>query len=336
MDQSRWVKPLDVEPGHWKKQLPTKYLKYASSKDDSKLHELLRKRPELINRQGPHGRTFLFEAIRRGRTSSVQWLLDQGADPNLTGCYNSETLVQLNAIAASRYYARGDVEPLLAAHHAKWDIWRAAFCNESDKVSSLLVQHPHLVNAEDTHDEIYYYTPLSFTVAGGHLPLAKQLISKGAELLRYGVQLLFLAAHINRRDVLEWLINNGARAVDANAGMWMATNDLQLLELLVEAGLSANQTRYSDLTPLHYVCRGDKGEQVGKVKMLLQLGAEVNAIGPKGRSALHYASIGGYVDSIKLLLASGADKNIRDTTGMTPLDMALTKKHVHVVEALHK
>src|ERR1700688_3612942 len=25
----RWVRPLDVEPGHWKKQLPAKYLRVA-------------------------------------------------------------------------------------------------------------------------------------------------------------------------------------------------------------------------------------------------------------------------------------------------------------------
>lgn len=336
MDQSRWVKPLDVEPGHWKKQLPTKFLNYASAKNDSKLRDLLHKQPELVNKQGPHGRTFLFEAIRKGRVSTVRWLLDQGADPNLTGCYNNESLVQLSAIATSRYYAREEIEPLFIMHDARWDIWRAAFCDERHEVKSFLAREPQLVNAEDARDEIYYYTPLSFAVAGGHLSLAKELVSHGAELQRYGVQLLFLASHINSREVLEWLIANGARADDANSSMWMATNDLQILEVLVEAGLSANQTRYSDLTPLHYVCRGDKGEHVGKVKMLLELGTEVNAIGPKGRSALHYASNGGYVDSIKLLLAYGADKNVRDNTGMTALDLALTQKHSHVVETLRK
>ena len=334
MDQSRWVKPLDVEPGHWKNQLPTKFLNYASAKNDSKLRDLVRNQPELVNKQGPHGRTLLFEAIRKGRVSTVRWLLDQGADPNLTGCYNNESLVQLNAIAASRYYAREDFEPLLTMHGARWDIWRAAFCDKRHEVNSALAREPRLVNSEDTRDEIYYYTPLSFAVAGGHLSLAKELVSQGAELQRYGVQLLFLASHINRRDVLDWLINNGARADDANASLWMATNDLQHLELLVAAGLSANQTRSSDLTPLHYVCRGDKGEQVGKVKMLLELGANVNALGPKGRSALHYASIGGFRDSIRMLLASGAQKNLRDATGMTPLDLARLKKHLHVIEVL--
>lgn len=336
MDQSRWVKPMDVEPGHWKKQLPTKFLNYASAKNDSKLRDLVRNQPELVNKQGPHGRTLLFEAIRKGRASTVRWLLEQGADPNLTGCYNNESLVQLSSIAASRYYARDDFEPLLTMHGARWDIWRAAFCDERHEVNSALAREPQLVNAEDTRDEIYYYTPLSFAVAGGHLSLAKSLTSHGAEIQRYGVQLLFLASHINNRDVLEWLITNGARADDANSSMWMATNDLQILEVLVKAGLSANQTTYSDLTPLHYACRGDKGEHVRKVKMLLELGADVDAIGPKGRSALHYASIGGYVDSIKLLLAAGADKNVRDNTGMTALDLALSKKHTHVVETLHK
>lgn len=336
MDQSRWVKPLDVEPGHWKKQLPTKYLNYASAKDDSKLRDLLIKDPRLINKQGPHGRTFLFEAIRRGRISTVKWLLAQGADPNLTGCYNNESLVQLSGLAAARYYSRAGMEELLQAHGASFDIWRAAFCGEQQEIGRFLALDAQLVHTEDHRDEIYYYTPLSFAVAGGQFSSAKYLVSEGAEISRYGVQLLFLASRLNRRDMLEWLIENGARADHANAGMWMATNDLSILKLLVGVGLSANQARYSDLTPLHYVCRGDKGEQTEKVRMLLELGADVNAIGPKCRSALHYAAIGGYAESIKLLLQAGADKSRRDNTGMTPLELAKTKKRNLVVAELAK
>ena len=334
MDQSRWVRPLDVEPGHWKKQLPTKSLKLALSRDDSNLRELIEREPQIINKQGPHGRTFLFEAIRRGKKDLVEWLLQQGANPNLTGCYNSETLVQLSALAAARYYKRQDLEQVVTAAGGEWDIWRAAFCDEQDAVDLFLLQDSTLVHAEDPNDEIYFYPPMSFAVAGGNLKLAQKLLALGADLQRYGLQFCFIGAHLGRIDLVHWLIQNGARLEQANSSFWVSTNDLGIMKTLVNAGLSANAPKYSDLTPLHYVCRGDKGEQTAKLSLLIELGAEINAIGAKGRTALHYASVAGYAESISLLLSAGADRNIRDYDGYRPIDLATGRNALLAKEAL--
>ena len=334
MNQHRWVRPLEVEPGHWKKQLPTKFLKLATTRDDTALKQLLSKQPELINRRGPHGRTFLFEAIRRRKIETAKWLLKRGSNPNLTGCYNSETFVQLNSLAAARYYADADMEHLLQRYGAHWDIWRAAFCNETNRVFSFLAKEPELLNSEDSGDEIYFHSPLSFAVAGGQLELAKELFELGSELTQYGVQLLFIASHLERIDIVQWLIACGACATDADASLWQSTRDLTILKLLVGNGLSANQRPYSDLTPLHYACRGDKGENVEKVKLLLALGAHLNAVGPKHRTPLHYAAIAGYDRTVQELLAADVDQQIQDENGCTPLDLAISKNRQGVINLL--
>src|SRR6188768_102626 len=53
-------------PGFWKRQLPTKTLALAVKGDLSALKQLLDEHPEFISKRGPHGRTLLWEAARRG------------------------------------------------------------------------------------------------------------------------------------------------------------------------------------------------------------------------------------------------------------------------------
>ena len=81
----RWTKPLDAEPGHWKKQLPGKLLRLASHGDTASVDAMLDAGTYSIDHRGSHGRTVLFEAVRRGRTETATRLLERGADPNLRG-----------------------------------------------------------------------------------------------------------------------------------------------------------------------------------------------------------------------------------------------------------
>jgi ankyrin repeat protein len=61
------------------------------------------------------------------------------------------------------------------------------------------------------------------------------------------------------------------------------------------------------------------------VTAALTLGSDINAVNPVGDSALHVASAQGYDTVVRLLVERGADLNLRNTRGLTPLD-ALTSK----------
>ena len=58
------------------------------------------------------------------------------------------------------------------------------------------------------------------------------------------------------------------------------------------------------------------------VSRLLTAGADVNATNSAGRSALHHAAAVLQPALVELLLAHGARRDLRDTAGKTPLDIA--------------
>ena len=322
---SRWVKPLNVEPGHWKKQLAGKHLRIAERGDVDAVRELLEEHPEFLNKRGSHGRTLLWSAVRHGRLELVRWLIDRGADVNLTGCVNSESFVQLSPLSASAFYRRDQISGLLEAHGAEDDIFRCTFRGIAVVVLNQIENEPELLHAEDPHDEIYYSPLLSFAIVGGALELARTLVDHGFDVRKYSFQLIFIASHIGQSAILDLLFSNGASIETADAGLWMATNDISILRRLIQEGLSANQRPNGDLTPLLYVCRADKGARTDKLKLLLELGADVSVTSDNGRTALHYAAVSGNYEACELLLAAGIDPHLSGTKVPAAADLAEQK-----------
>ena len=94
------------------------------------------------------------------------------------------------------------------------------------------------------------------------------------------------------------------------------------MQRLVDSGLSPNQQPNGDLTPLLYVCRADKGTRLDKIKLLLELGADVSATSDNGRTALHYATMSGNYEACELLLDAGVNPHISGTEIRPAADLA--------------
>jgi len=84
-------------------------------------------------------------------------------------------------------------------------------------------------------------------------------------------------------------------------------------------------------TPLHVVCSwGD----LEAVRLLLDAGAEVNAVGDIGRTPLFCVLASGNVDIVRALIAAGADLTHRDEFGDRALDVALLAGKSHAISEL--
>ena len=66
----------------------------------------------------------------------------------------------------------------------------------------------------------------------------------------------------------------------------------------------------------------------------LAKGADPNAIDGHGGPALHWAAGGGKADTVRVLIAHGADVTRRNHNGMTALDVALQRGHEAVAAVL--
>jgi ankyrin repeat protein len=326
----RMVRPLNVPPGFWKQQLARKYLEIAVQGDMDRLRQLLSIHPEFLNKRGSHNRTLLWEAVRRRKLSLVQWLVEQGSEIDATGCYNNESFVQLTPYCAAVFYKRPDVANYLQSRGTQIDIFRAAFLGDIGHVSRELAANQGLIHAEDPHDTIYYVPLLAFAVAGGKIEMLEFLLDRGAVVEPYSAELVGLAAKDRRIDILDLLVKHHAQVAAAGFN----TYDFEILRYLLDHGASPTQKHENGFPPLVYLCRGDKGEHPEKIKLLLEHHAAVNALGPKGRTALHYAAAAGFLEVMTILLDHGADFTIRDEQGETPLLLARRNKRTAAANLL--
>lgn len=119
---------------------------------------------------------------------------------------------------------------------------------------------------------------------------------------------------------------------------------IEKITKLLDAGANANALNEGTLdTPLHVL--GDRFETQPKkqlsdkllevARLLLDKGADVNAVNVWGRTPLMLAAFWGTPSLIKLLLNSGADPDLRDQDGLTALETAQKKGKYANIEVVN-
>jgi serine/threonine-protein phosphatase 6 regulatory ankyrin repeat subunit B len=142
----------------------------------------------------------------------------------------------------------------------------------------------------------------------------KLLLERGAQVPRHSGKLLTLAVLMNRVDLVNLLIEHGA---DVTRGEYLGRLDDD--ERPVADLLIANGKKVPGWM-LPHACRPDvSANELHRVKVLLDYGARFEDRNRFGLTALHYAVRGGKIPLIKLLLERGADANVKDEDGLTPL-----------------
>jgi uncharacterized protein len=125
---------------------------------------------------------------------------------------------------------------------------------------------------------------------------------------------------------------NTPQADGATPLAWAAHwDDLETADLLIRAGANVNAANSYGVTPLSLACVNQSGAMVEK---LLKAGADPNGV-PAGTPVLMMAARTGNVDTVKSLLAHGADVNAKESArGQTALMWAVAEKHAEVARLL--
>lgn len=112
---------------------------------------------------------------------------------------------------------------------------------------------------------------------------------------------------------LRLLLEHGARVTGSNAIKHMLDHEsAEGLRLLLEAGGDPNETNPEGDTALHWAVRRDRSPHI--IGMLLDAGADIDAVRKDGRTAYAMAVVAGQAEVAGLLARRGAD------TRLSPLD----------------
>ncbi|KAL3683068.1 hypothetical protein R1sor_001090 [Riccia sorocarpa] len=215
-----------------------------------------------------------------------------------------------------------------------------------DYVVQMLRNDPKLLNAGFFYDRL---APLHVAAQSGQLQVLKMLLEQGANVNivnSSGQTPLMLACKAGRWACLEPLLDAGAKilAFDYTRGrtcLHYASRGghtecvRRILAAAAEGSVAStwglprfvNIRDARGISALHMASRQG---HVPVVRLLLDCGALVSSTttttgnGPgHGSSPLHYAARGGSLESVRELLAWGADRSQRDLIGYTPYGIAL-------------
>ncbi|XP_060076580.1 protein phosphatase 1 regulatory subunit 12A-like [Ylistrum balloti] len=111
-----------------------------------------------------------------------------------------------------------------------------------------------------------------------------------------------------------------------------ANGDNSLLIQAIQKDPSViEQPDIDGFTPLSHAVRS---EQLGAVKRLIKMGADVNTRDGQGRTCLSTAAYQGWYDGVMYLLRKGAKQNISDKSGRTPLHACTYDKDIRIIGVL--
>jgi len=317
---------LNAEGGNWGSPLNA-----ALAKGNLDIALFLLDRGADWENRGEEDQTGLYIASSRGYSDVVRSLIDRGADLNAI-CKDrdeNEHEVKWTPLHAAIHKKRRDVAIQLLERGADAEImtsldqtvvYVASIHGCADVVRSLINRGADLnLKCQDwVIDRMHVkWTPLHAAVLNKHRDVVLLLLEGGADTeipSSWGETALLTAPSYGCADILLQLISHGA---DVNAEC--------------KCGGSDRYYRPEKWTPLHAAVDRRK---YPVAKVLLEHGANPDAPGNLGETALHLESSQRGITNVELLLEYGANVDVQDKEGWTPLHKAAYHLHPQTVAVL--
>ncbi|KAM6994767.1 B-cell lymphoma 3 protein homolog [Tautogolabrus adspersus] len=181
-----------------------------------------------------------------------------------------------------------------------------------------------------------WQTPLHLAVITQQANMVEALLSAGADpaaLDRNGQTALHLCCEYNQRDCLSVVLSRSSsstcleiRNFEGLSPLHLAVlrGNKDLARMLLDGGADINAMDVkSGQSPVMHAVESSNADMV---HFLIERGCDVNSQSYSGNTALHGACGRGQVDTVRLLLKSGADSSLKNYHNDTPVMVAKNKK----------
>ncbi|XP_069688791.1 ankyrin-1-like [Periplaneta americana] len=292
--------------------------------------------------EGHSGLTALFYAARSGSLAIVEFLVSLGADPLKTKT-DQETPI-FEAVNA------GSI-PLIETF-LKWGASVNSKNNRGQSLLHMAVKGGYLClvkkliaeNASIMAVDKEGNTALHYAARLGYTSIVQALIDAGSNTdVSENTNLmtpLHFATHYGHLSTVNELIKAGAAVNTVNSygftplHIAVRKQNYLVVQALIKAGANPNTFGHYGDTPLF--AAADRGNfQI--FKALIMAGANYSAVSSRDElTTVHYAAIGGNVEILQQLITLGANVDVPDRTGNSPLQIAAHEGHFQMVQALIK
>lgn len=301
--------------------------------DDGFVRDAVGRDRSLANFEDTCHHRVLSAAVRRGDHAMTRLLLEHGADPNLP----EEGAPRGLSLWIAVNDRHREIVRLLLAHGADPN----ADVESSGTPMSRAARDPELselLRAHGGREQRSDGDRVGRLIEEGKLDEAERLLRANPQWIHddeagWGDGILAGPAHDGRHDVIAMLMRLGARvpSVSKWAPYYYFKHEATAAFLL-EHGMDPNHMNWHRFTLLHHMAAE---AELGKARLLLDHGADVDAIDDEYRSTpLAVAARRGHRAMVELLLGHGADPHAAGASWATPLAWARKKGHDDLAEML--
>lgn len=264
------------------------------------------------------------------RTSSNSSLLSETSSPRSDENSPSESLKNEKSENEANFFSYISSENISAClsffENPSYQAWNF---RDEDNYSAL--HHSTYIN-----DYNFTLSIISTTKRNASFKVLQNLINAKSNK---GFTALHYAAYRENIKIIKLLLENGADLhCKNNAGLnvlHMAAQGNKIKSMyffLKEYGLDINSIDHNGCTPLHWACYFNS-EKIVKF-ILITNNSEVNSLNNDRFTPLHLAVLSGGYRNVKHLLLKGADPNIKNNKGKTPLDLVKTGNNNQIIKLL--